>query len=134
MMNFIKHLESFVSSKLEITKDIFKLSLLEAKLAAMNITPLLLNLTLLSVFLLTLWLTLMVFLGELVLMFTKEPLIAIGTVLIIHLILIVFLARDVKTRLQQMSFSRTRDCLREPSERNDSEPEKENTIVIDQRT
>lgn len=132
MINFIKHIESYVSKKLDITKDIFRLSMLEAKLAAMNLTPLLINVSAVIVILLTLWLTLMVFIGELVYIFTQLPLIAIGTVLILNLILIIFLARDIKSRLQEMTFSRTRDCLREPAIGSQIEPTKERAFTIDQ--
>lgn len=133
MINFIKHVESFVLRKLDITKDIFKLSILEAKLAVINIGPFFLNLGLLAVVLLTLWLGLMVFIAELVFIISKQPLIAIGTVLIINVILMIFLARDLKTRLIQMSFSRTRDCLKDPFEGKESEPEKEKIITINRR-
>ncbi|MBA2711076.1 MAG: hypothetical protein H0U57_10860 [Tatlockia sp.] len=132
MINFIKHVESFVSRKLDITKDIFRLSMLEAKLAAMNLAPLLINLGTVIVVLLTIWLTIMVFIGELVYIFTELPLVAIGTVLVLNLLLIIFLARDIKNRIQEMTFSRTRDCLREkPAIGSEIESSKERAIRID---
>ncbi|MBA2652633.1 MAG: hypothetical protein H0U73_10260 [Tatlockia sp.] len=134
MMNFFRHLESYFASKFNITKDIFALFKLEAKLAAMNVPGLFLNISLLVVLLLTIWLTLMILLGDLIFILTKQPLIAIIGVLFIHLIPIVFVLRDLKLRLQQMSFARTRDCLGSTQEGNESEPTEERSIAVNHST
>lgn len=132
-MNFFKRLESYFASKFNITKDIFSLFKLEAKLAAMNIPGLLINISLLTVILLTIWMTLMLLLGDLIFSFTKQPLVAITSVLFINLLPIFFIIKDLKLRLQQMSFARTRDCLATAQDGNESEPTEERALAVNHR-
>ncbi|MBA2655916.1 MAG: hypothetical protein H0U70_02915 [Tatlockia sp.] len=117
-------------SKFNITKDIFELLKLEAKLTAMNIPGLLLNLSLLIVLLLTIWVILMILLGDLILIFIPQPFVAICFVLFFNLILMIFLLRNLKVRLKEMSFSRTRDCMANSQEGNQSESKEKRTSTV----
>lgn len=133
-MEFLRHLESLLSNKLGIAKDLFKLFKLEARLAGMSVFPLLLSLSLVIAFVLTLWLTFMLLIGDLILILTQKPLLAIASLLVMNLILTLFFVRILKQRLEQISFARTRACLKKPQERNERGPGEESIITINCRT
>ncbi|CDZ78317.1 hypothetical protein BN59_02627 [Legionella massiliensis] len=130
-MKFLEHFEGIFSNKYALARDLFKLFKLEAKLAGLNLHPLLIDFSLLIAFAITLWFTVMLLAGDLVYIVTKNPLIAILVILFVNLIAFLILARDLKHRLQQMSFARTRDCIRIHQERSECEPEEERAADVD---
>lgn len=113
-MKVIEHLEGLFSSKLEIARGILTLFKLEAKLAGMNIFPLIISLCVLIAVVLSFWLTLMILIGYLIVILSKQNLIAIISVLAINLVLTLFILKNLKDRLDQMSFKHTRRCLEKP--------------------
>lgn len=129
-MKFIEHLDGLVSSKIEIAKGIYTLFKLEAKLAGMNIYPLLFSLCLLIPIVLTLWLSLMVLIAYLMFVLTDMTLIAIITVLILNLGISIYLIKNLKGCLQQMSFKNTRACFDKPQLSDTHESTKEKTADV----
>jgi len=127
-MKFFDHFEGLFSGKFAIAKDLYSLFKLEAKLVGLNLYPFLISFSLLIAFVITLWLTLMLLAGDLVCIFCKNVLVAILMTLIINFLAALLFARDLKRRLQQMSFARTRDCLSIHYERSGREPEEESTF------
>lgn len=134
-MKFLEHLKGLIANKTEYSKGLYALFKLEAKLAGLNLLPFLIGLIVLLVVAFTTWLTLMILVSYLILTFTKHPhpLAAIITVLVLNLGLAFYFIRDIKQRLQQMSFTRTRDCLRTSEEGSESES-KEKAIEVHSRT
>ncbi len=129
-MKFIEHFRGLFANKTEYAKGMYALFKLEAKLAGLNIVPLLVGIVLLLVLGITIWLTLMFLLGYLLIILTKQPATAIIIVLLVNSGLAFYIIRDIKRRLLQMSFARTRDCLRTP-EKDEYESE-EKAIEINQ--
>lgn len=129
-MMFIRRLERMIANKFGISGDLFQLFKLEAKLAGMTLPSLMVKLSLLIPIAIVLWLSMMILLGDLVYLATKQPLIAIAAVFILNLIIALILLRGLKRHLQEMSFARTRDCLKKPETRNESEPTEERAVAI----
>lgn len=63
----------------------------------------------------------MILIGYVIILLSKQPLTAIISILVLNLALALYLIHDMKQRLQQMSFARTRSCLRTSEEENESE-------------
>jgi len=132
-MKFFEHFKGLISSKTDYAKGIYALFKLEAKLAELNFLPFLFGLIVLLALTITIWLTLMVLIGYVIIHLTKQPLTAMITILLLNLALTFYFINDVKQRLKQMSFARTRDCLRTPEEGDESESE-ERALEIHSRT
>ncbi|KTD29636.1 MULTISPECIES: hypothetical protein [Legionella] len=132
MMKFLEHIKGLISSKTEYSRGVYALFKLEAKLAGLNLFPFLVGLIALLALTMTIWLVVMVLIGYVILNLFKQPLTAIITILLLNLGLALYFIRDMKQRLQQMSFARTRDCLRAPEERSESEPEERSVEVHSQ--
>lgn len=111
MMNFINHLEGFVSSKIAVTKGLFTLIKLEAKLAGLNVYPLLIKLSALIALFFSVWLTAMLLLGYSIMLVFGHFLIAIIGVLLVNVGLLIIVLKSLATSLKQMSFEKTRACL-----------------------
>lgn len=120
-MKFFEHVKGFFSNKTEYSKGLYALFKLEAKLAGLNLLPFLVGLIVLLALAITVWLTLMILIGYVIILLSKQPLTAIISILVLNLALALYLIHDMKQRLQQMSFARTRSCLRTSEEENESE-------------
>lgn len=111
-MKFIEHLEGVVSSRLELAKGTWALVKLEAKLTRMNVVPLLISVGAMAALLITTWLTVMLLIGYLVIVFTGGYiLVGIITVLLINICLFVYASKYIITVIKRMSFAKTRACL-----------------------
>lgn len=120
MIKIIEQIEDLVSNKLATFKTIFSIFKLEARLAGLSVYPLVLNICMLLVILVTLWLVTMVLVGYAVVFFLSTLLPAILFVLIINLFLCWALLRYLNFNLHQMSFEKTRAYL-SPQESNDND-------------
>ncbi|KTC89247.1 MULTISPECIES: hypothetical protein [Legionella] len=120
-MKFFEHAKGFFSNKTEYSKGIYALFKLEAKLAGLNLLPFLVGLIVLLALAITVWLTFMILIGYVIILLSKQPLTAIISILVLNLALALYLIRDMKQRLQEMSFARTRNCLRTSEEGDESE-------------
>lgn len=108
-MSVIKDVEGFVLSKIETVKTLFSLLSLEATLARLSVYPLLINLCMLFVVLITLWSSLMIFIAYMAVLKLNNPLIAIALVIVLNLSLLLGLLRCLSTNLANMSFEKTRE-------------------------
>jgi hypothetical protein len=130
-MKFSEHLEGFISDRIVIAKGIFTLFKLEARLARLNIYPLILSLGVLALLIVSLWLTIITLVAYLMVLFTKQPLMAIAAVLVLNVGLLVYIIKNITLRLQQMSFKKTRACLAKPQSGEAHEPIKESIANLD---
>jgi len=129
-MSLIKRLERMIANKFGITADLFHLFKLEAKLAGMTLPSFIIYLGLLIPVIISLWLSFMTLLGYFVYLSTQQPIFAVAAVFILNLLITILLLIGLKHRWQEMSFARTRDCLKKPETENESEPTEERTIAI----
>lgn len=129
-MSLIRRLERMIANKFGISSDLFQLFKLEAKLAGMSLPSFMVYLGLLIPVAISLWLSLMILLGYGVYLATQQPVFAIAAVFILNLLITILLLIGLKRRSQEMSFARTRDCLKKPQTENESEPTEERTVAI----
>jgi len=131
-MKFLKHLEGIFSSKIAFINGIYKLFLMEAKLAELNLYPLLLSIALIVAALFGFLLIILSFLAYILFRITAQPLIVFAILIIINVLILYFLIRKLKVLLEQMSFRGTRTCLQKYSDRKvENEPTKEEADRVD---
>lgn len=121
-MNLIEHLKGLVSSQAEVTKGIWTLFKLEAKLAGLNIVPLFVSLGAMIISFMTLWMTAMALLGYLIVVFSGNAIVLgfIG-ILLLNSGLLMFALKCMRTSIQRMSFEKTRVSLFHNQLRDDNE-------------
>ncbi|WED43697.1 hypothetical protein [Legionella cardiaca] len=114
MMNFIEHLERLIFGKIAVAKGLMTLLQLEAKLAGLNIVPLLLSIGALMALFFSGWLTVMVLIGYW-LTFWFGFLIALIVILLLNIIALFLVIKSLISCIRQMSFEKTRALLRDHS-------------------
>lgn len=107
-MKLIEDLEGFISSQFNSMKALGALIKLEAKLAGLTVFPLLLNLCMLFVILITTWLSLMVLLGFFLYITLHSSWISLLSVTLLNLVFFIGLLKYLSFNLKAMSFERTR--------------------------
>ena len=123
-MNFIEQLEGLVSSRIAVAKGIWTLLKLEAKLARLNVVPLLIAFGAMAALLITTWLTLMLLIGYLVTVVTGGYLaVGIIVVLLINIGFVGYTLKWISACIQRMSFERTRSCFADKYKDNHDSPE-----------
>ena len=110
-MKLIEQIEGLVSNKIATLKTIFSIVKLEARLAGLSIFPLLLNVCMLFVILITLWLSIMFLIGYCAVLFLGTFLSAGFLILFLNLSLLLGLLKYLKYNLNNMSFEKTRAYL-----------------------
>ncbi|MDI9818180.1 MULTISPECIES: hypothetical protein [unclassified Legionella] len=115
MINFIEHLEGLIASKVALSKGLFTLLKLEARLAGLTVYPLLINLGMLIALCFSTWLT-AVFLAGYIIMLFAGMLAAIITVLLVNLLMLFFIIKRLILCLRHMSFEKTRALLHQPKD------------------
>jgi len=125
-MKPLDELENFASSKWGVATSLFSLIKLEARLAGLSIVPLLLNLFMLFIVLITVWLAAMVLLGYGVMQFSNNGFIAISSILLINIVVFALLIKFVLSNLKNMSFEKTRNYFSRNQEDDDNDDEKTN--------
>lgn len=110
-MKLADHFGGLISNRLAITKNIFTLLKLEAKLAGASIGPLLFSGCILLVLLLSLWITVLALLGYLLFLALGNFLPVLGFVLLLNAIFTVIAFRALRIRAQRISFAKTRSLL-----------------------
>ncbi|QDP72645.1 hypothetical protein FOG18_08795 [Legionella israelensis] len=110
-MKAIDELTGLVSSKLEVFKAIFSLIKLEIRLAGLSVFPLLLNLCLLIVILLSTWISIMVLGGYALEKLFDSIFLALVSVCGLNILFFIILLRYLKFNLKKMSFEKTRQIL-----------------------
>ncbi|MGL6028709.1 MAG: hypothetical protein ACRC0B_02535 [Legionella sp.] len=107
-MKIIEELEGYVSNKIGIVSTLLSLFKLEARLAGLSLYPLLVNLCMLLITLLTTWFSAMLFVGYLFYIYFGTLMLSMALVFILNLILIACLLKYLTYNLKSMSFMKTR--------------------------
>lgn len=108
MIKIIEQIEGLVSSKIATIKTIYSIFKLEAKLAGLSVYPLLLNLCMLFVVLITVWLSIMLLVGYYTILFFGTFILSVVFVLLLNLVLLIGLLKYLSFNLNKMSFEKTR--------------------------
>ncbi len=107
-MNILEQIEGLVSTKLGVVKSAASLFKLEARLAGLSVFPLILNVALLIVVLLSLWLSTLFFGWYLIYLATENILASTIAIIFVNLLLILGLVKYLSFNLKCMSFEQTR--------------------------
>ncbi|MBA2652303.1 MAG: hypothetical protein H0U73_08570 [Tatlockia sp.] len=115
-MQLLNELIGFFETKVSLIKNMFKLALLETKLAKQNIYPLLICLSLLIPLILTLWISLLLVLGYLLRPYIENTLVILLLELAIQGGILLVVYRKILSLIKEMSFARTRLFLNNQQE------------------
>lgn len=111
MIKIFEEIEGLVSSKISTLKIIFSIFRLEARLAGLSVYPLVLNMCMLFVVLITLWLSTMFLIGYFAVLFFGTLLLAVFLIIFLNLGFLFGLLKYLTFNLNNMSFEKTRACL-----------------------
>ncbi len=111
-MPVLDELQGLVTNKLGEMKSFYALLKLEAKLAGLSVFPLILNVCLLFVILLSFWITSMCMLGYGVMIAYNNLFIALSAVFLTHVVFFALLLFYLNFNIKKMSFEKTRHYLR----------------------
>lgn len=107
-MKIVEELEGLVTSGLGLMQSIISIVKLETRLAGHSIFPLLLNVCMIGVIVMTLWMSTMALLGYCVVLAFDTILGALCFVLILNLTVLFGLFKYLQFNLKNMSFRKTR--------------------------
>ncbi|RUR12209.1 hypothetical protein [Legionella sp. km772] len=107
-MKLLEELDGYISSQFSSLRTLFSLIKLEAKLAGLTVFPLVINLFMLFVILISFWFSLMSLMAYLIFIYAQSFWIALGAVTLLNLIILLGLLRYLAFNLKSMSFERTR--------------------------
>ncbi len=107
-MKIIEELDGYISSQINSIRAVMSLIKLEAKLAGLSVFPLLLNLCMLSVVLISFWFSLMALLGYFIFVELQSLWISLTTITLFNFILLIILFKYLTFNLKSMSFEKTR--------------------------
>ncbi len=107
-MEALKQVEHLVSTKLTIIKTLCSMIKLEANLARLSVFPLLINLCLLLVILMSLWILTSILIGYGILLAFNNILISLLFVFAFNVIILLSLVKYLSYNLRSMSFEKTR--------------------------
>lgn len=107
-MKIFEEFDAYISSRLNSIGSLLSLIKLEAKLAGLTVLPLLINLCLLFVILLSFWFSLMSLAVYLIFVQAHSFWIALGSITLLNLIALIALIRYLAFNLKTMSFEKTR--------------------------
>lgn len=135
-MNIIEELEGLISSKTKSMQLLLSLLKLETSLARFSIIPLVFNIIVILVIVLTTWFATMMLWGYLFYMLSTSVLLAVVSIVLLNLILLYFLLRLMKYNLKNMSFEKTRAFLssKESYEENESKKITDRTNRVSKHT
>lgn len=123
-MNIIEELEGLISSKTQSMKLVFSLIKLETSLARLSILPLIFNIIMVLVILMTTWFATMMLWGYLFFMLSSSLILGVVSIVLLNLILLYFLYQLMKYNLNNMSFAKTREYFSKMGSNEDNEPKK----------
>lgn len=107
-MKIFEEFDAYISSRFSSISTLFSLIKLEAKLAGLTVLPLLVNLCLLFVILLSFWFSLMSLVVYFIFVLAHNFWIALGSITLLNLIVLITLVRYLAFNLKTMSFEKTR--------------------------
>jgi hypothetical protein len=119
-MRFIDEMEGLVSSQVNVIKIGLSMTRMEAKLAMLSVYPLIINVCMLLVILVSTWLTVMGILGYELMQVFDSMILAMSGILIVNVLVLGLLCRCLLFNLKNMSFEKTRAYL----SRGKDEPQK----------
>jgi hypothetical protein len=123
-MNIIEELEGLISSKTKSMKLVFSLIKLETSLARLSILPLIFNIIMVLVILMTTWFATMMLWGYLFFMLSSSLIMGVVSIVLLNLILLYFLYQLMKYNLNNMSFAKTREYFSKKGSNEENEPKK----------
>lgn len=112
-MELLEQISGLIISKIKIIESLFSIFKLEARLAKLSIVPVLVNILLLFVVIITTWFIAMALIALLALPTLHNPLYVALGILLINLLCFYGLTRWLKSNLQKMSFEKTREYFSE---------------------
>jgi hypothetical protein len=130
-MKIIEEIDALVSSKISQIKTMLTIVKLEVRLAGLSVYPLLLNICMLAVVLMSVWFSCMLLLGHCFMLLFDNMLIAISSIIFLNGALSVGLFKYLKFNLQKMSFEKTRGFISN-KENEDHERKKKNNFTNSQ--
>ncbi|MGC1182973.1 hypothetical protein [Legionella sp.] len=107
-MEVLKQVEELVSAKISVIKAVLTLIQPEAQLAGLSVFPLLLNLCMLLIVLMTFWLLTSLFIGYGILLISNNFPLSLILVLLFNLIALWGLIKYLAFNIKNMSFEKTR--------------------------
>jgi hypothetical protein len=110
-MKFIDEVEGYVSGQFNLIKNFVSLIKLEARLAGLTIVPLIVNVMMICIIIITLWLSFMTLLGYLIIVTLNNYWLAIGSIVLVNLLMLGGLIKYLTYNLKAMSFEKTRNYL-----------------------
>ena len=110
-MKLFGEIEGYVSGQFNLIKNLLSLVKLQAKLAGLTIVPLIVNLFMIFIIIITLWLSLMSLLGYVIIVTLNNYWLAIGCIVLINLLMLSALIKYLTLNLKAMSFEKTRNYL-----------------------
>lgn len=119
-MKLLEELDGYISSQFSSLKSLLSLIKLEAKLAGLSIFPLLINICMLFIILISFWLSIMTLSFYFLFVQTASIWIALGSVTLFNFIVLIGLGKYLAYNLKAMSFERTRNYFNS-QENNDYE-------------
>lgn len=109
MIKLLEHLDGYVSEQLKIGKTVFSLIKFEAKLAGQSIYPLVLNICLLIIIVLSVWFSTLVLAGYFFMLLLGSFALSCSLILATNIIILLLLMKYLNTTLKNMSFLNTRE-------------------------
>lgn len=107
-MEALKQVEELVSTRIHLVKTIFSVMRLEARLAGLSVFPLVLNICLLLIVLMTFWIGISLLLGYEFFVISNNFLLSLVLVVLFNLGVLLGLAKYLTFNLKNMSFEKTR--------------------------
>jgi predicted membrane protein len=122
-MQLLKELEGLISSKTQSVQLIFSLVKLEMSLAKLSVYPLIVNIIMLFIVLMTTWGATMMLLAYFCTVLFGSVILAITSVIFLNFLLLFLLHHLMKQNVHNMSFEKTRSYFSKQDKDND-EPKK----------
>lgn len=107
-MQILEDIEGLVSNKIEVFKTILTIVKLETRLAGLSIYPLIFNIAMILVVLITVWSSLMVLMGHSLMYWFSSFILGVLGVLGLNLLIAWGLFQYLSFNLKNMSFEKTR--------------------------
>lgn len=111
MIRLWKEIDGLVSSNFGLIKASIAIIKLEARLAAVSVYPLLLNVLMLFLVLTTIWLSAMLMLGYVTTLASASVILGLSSILLLNVGLYFGLIKYLEFNLKKMSFEKTRALI-----------------------
>lgn len=123
-MSVLKEVEGLISSKIDVFKTAFSMMKMEATLAGLSLYPLVLNVCLLLVVLMTTWLFAMLLLAYFSTVAFNNMVLSLLSIVILNGLLLAGLMKYLLFNLRKMSFEKTREFISKKERPHDEQEKK----------